>query len=63
MPITPETTQAERQSARAATEDTIAKWEDLIWVEALQVIHGKVEGLARYKWLRKGGPNPYAEPE
>lgn len=42
-------------------EETIAKWEDLIWVEALQVIHGKEEGLARYKWLRMGGPNPYGE--
>lgn len=61
MKITSETTQEERATARAAMEETIAKWEDLIWVEALQVIHGKEEGLARYKWLRMGGPNPYGE--
>jgi hypothetical protein len=56
--ITPDTTQEERVAARAAMEETIAKWEDLIWVEALQIIHGKEEGLARFKWLRMGGSDP-----
>lgn len=63
MKLTAESTQQERVAARAEMEATIAKWEDLIWVEALQIIHGRDEGLARYRWLRMGGPNPYEAPE
>lgn len=61
MKITSESTQQERQAARAETEETIAKWEDLIWLEAMQIIHGKEMGLAKFRWLRMGGPNPYGE--
>lgn len=37
------------------TSLTLLQWEDLIMVEAMQVIHGKERGLARYRYLRHGG--------
>lgn len=59
MKITPETTQQERLAARAEADETIAKWEDLIWLDAMQIIHGKDMGLAKFRWLRGYGPDPY----
>lgn len=59
MTITPKSTQQERLVARVEIEETIAKWEDLIWLEAMQCIHGREMGMAKFLWLRMGGPNPY----
>ena len=37
------------------TEATIAMWEDLIILQALQGIHGKDAGMAKFLYLRNGG--------
>lgn len=50
---------AEQKRRWQETEETITKWEDLIWADAMQIIHGKEMGLAKFKWLRGYGPDPY----
>jgi len=38
------------------TDATILMWEDTIMVQAMQMIHGKERGMARYLYLTGRGP-------